>query len=117
MRAFVGADFPLAFDANNTYSIAGALRVGRVLEKLDYSASSQTKSPFCARTAPQIPKTPADRAAASNLFLCFSFIKMFLCVLLREKAQHHAQFSTLVARIEHSMSPCNCYLTRILKLC
>lgn len=36
VREFVGESFPLAFDANNTYSVAGALRVGRVLEELDY---------------------------------------------------------------------------------
>ncbi len=37
VRNLVGADFPLAFDANNTYSVTGALRVGRVLEELGYS--------------------------------------------------------------------------------
>ena len=36
VRELVGPDFPLAFDANNTYSVAGALRVGRALEELDY---------------------------------------------------------------------------------
>src|SRR6202007_1725090 len=28
--------FPLAFDANNGYSVGGAIRVGRVLEELGY---------------------------------------------------------------------------------
>jgi len=37
VRELVGPAFPLAFDANNTYSVAGALRVGRALEELDYS--------------------------------------------------------------------------------
>jgi D-galactarolactone cycloisomerase len=36
VRDLVGADFPLAFDANNGYSTGGALRVGRELEALDY---------------------------------------------------------------------------------
>ena len=36
VRRLVGDDFPLAFDANNGYSIGGAMRVGRVLEELGY---------------------------------------------------------------------------------
>jgi L-alanine-DL-glutamate epimerase-like enolase superfamily enzyme len=36
VRKLVGADFPLAFDANNGYSASGAIRVGRVLEELGY---------------------------------------------------------------------------------
>lgn len=36
VRKLVGPDFPLAFDANNGYSFSGALRMGRVLEELDY---------------------------------------------------------------------------------
>jgi len=36
VRKLVGDGFPLAFDANNGYSIAGAMRVGRVLEELGY---------------------------------------------------------------------------------
>ena len=36
MRQLVGDGFPLAFDANNGYSIGGAIRVGRVLEELGY---------------------------------------------------------------------------------
>jgi L-alanine-DL-glutamate epimerase-like enolase superfamily enzyme len=36
VRKLVGDDFPLAFDANNGYSVQGALRVGRVLEELGY---------------------------------------------------------------------------------
>lgn len=36
VRDMVGAGFPLAFDANNCYSIAGAIRVGRALEELGY---------------------------------------------------------------------------------
>jgi L-alanine-DL-glutamate epimerase-like enolase superfamily enzyme len=36
VRKLVGDDFPLAFDANNGYSIGGAIRVGRALEELDY---------------------------------------------------------------------------------
>ena len=36
VRTMVGKDFPLAFDANNGYSTSGAIRVGRVLEELDY---------------------------------------------------------------------------------
>ncbi len=36
VRKLVGAGFPLAFDANNSYSISGAIRVGRALEELDY---------------------------------------------------------------------------------
>ncbi len=36
VRALVGDDFPLAFDANNGYSVQGAIRVGRVLEELGY---------------------------------------------------------------------------------
>jgi L-alanine-DL-glutamate epimerase-like enolase superfamily enzyme len=37
VRSLVGDDFPLAFDANNGYSVQGALRVGRVLEALGYA--------------------------------------------------------------------------------
>lgn len=37
VRELVGPDFPLAFDANNTYSVPGALRVGRALEELGYT--------------------------------------------------------------------------------
>lgn len=37
VRQLVGDDFPLAFDANNGYSVAGALRVGRELEELGFS--------------------------------------------------------------------------------
>ena len=36
VRALVGAGFPLAFDANNGYSVQGAIRVGRALEELGY---------------------------------------------------------------------------------
>lgn len=36
VRRLVGDDFALAFDANNGYSVQGALRVGRVLEELGY---------------------------------------------------------------------------------
>jgi D-galactarolactone cycloisomerase len=36
VRRLVGDDFPLAFDANNGYSVQGALRVGRALEELGY---------------------------------------------------------------------------------
>jgi L-alanine-DL-glutamate epimerase-like enolase superfamily enzyme len=36
VRRLVGDGFPLAFDANNGYSIGGAIRVGRVLEELAY---------------------------------------------------------------------------------
>jgi L-alanine-DL-glutamate epimerase-like enolase superfamily enzyme len=36
VRKLVGDAFPLAFDANNGYSVQGALRVGRALEDLGY---------------------------------------------------------------------------------
>jgi L-alanine-DL-glutamate epimerase-like enolase superfamily enzyme len=36
VRRLVGDGFPLAFDANNGYSVDGAIRVGRVLEELGY---------------------------------------------------------------------------------
>ncbi len=36
VRRLVGDDFPLAFDANNRYSVGAAIRVGRVLEELGY---------------------------------------------------------------------------------
>src|SRR6266550_7534777 len=36
VRELVGDRFPLAFDANNGYSIGGAIRVGRALEELGY---------------------------------------------------------------------------------
>ena len=36
VRKLVGDDFPLAFDANNRYSIGAAIRVGRALEDLGY---------------------------------------------------------------------------------
>lgn len=36
VRQLVGDDFPLAFDANNLYSVGGAIRVGRALEDLGY---------------------------------------------------------------------------------
>jgi L-alanine-DL-glutamate epimerase-like enolase superfamily enzyme len=36
VRKLVGDDFPLAFDANNGYSVQGAIRMGRVLEELGY---------------------------------------------------------------------------------
>jgi L-alanine-DL-glutamate epimerase-like enolase superfamily enzyme len=36
VRKLVGEGFPLAFDANNGYSVGGAIRVGRVLEELGY---------------------------------------------------------------------------------
>jgi L-alanine-DL-glutamate epimerase-like enolase superfamily enzyme len=36
VRRLVGDGFPLAFDANNGYSIGGAIRVGRELEELGY---------------------------------------------------------------------------------
>jgi L-alanine-DL-glutamate epimerase-like enolase superfamily enzyme len=36
VRRLVGDDFPLAFDANNRYSVGSAIRVGRVLEDLGY---------------------------------------------------------------------------------
>jgi L-alanine-DL-glutamate epimerase-like enolase superfamily enzyme len=37
VRALVGDEYPLAFDANNGYSIGGAVRVGRALEALGYT--------------------------------------------------------------------------------
>ena len=36
VRTLVGDGFPLAFDANNGYSVQGAIRVGRALEELGY---------------------------------------------------------------------------------
>jgi L-alanine-DL-glutamate epimerase-like enolase superfamily enzyme len=36
VRKQVGDAFPLAFDSNNGYSTGGAMRVGRLLEELDY---------------------------------------------------------------------------------
>jgi D-galactarolactone cycloisomerase len=36
VRRLVGDGFPLAFDANNGYSVGGAIRVGRALEELCY---------------------------------------------------------------------------------
>jgi len=36
VRKLLGDDFVLGFDANNGYSIGGAMRVGRVLEELGY---------------------------------------------------------------------------------
>jgi L-alanine-DL-glutamate epimerase-like enolase superfamily enzyme len=36
VRRMVGDAFPLAFDANNGYSVGGAIRVGRALEELGY---------------------------------------------------------------------------------
>ena len=36
VRNLVGDSLPLAFDANNGYSVQGAIRVGRVLEELGY---------------------------------------------------------------------------------
>ena len=36
VRRLVGDGFPLGFDANNGYSVGGAIRVGRVLEELGY---------------------------------------------------------------------------------
>jgi L-alanine-DL-glutamate epimerase-like enolase superfamily enzyme len=36
VRRLVGDDLPLAFDANNGYSVGGAIRVGRALEELGY---------------------------------------------------------------------------------
>ena len=36
VRKLVGPDFPLAFDANNGFSLSGAMRVGRALEELGY---------------------------------------------------------------------------------
>ncbi len=36
VRKLVGDGFPLGFDANNLYSAGGAIRMGRVLEDLDY---------------------------------------------------------------------------------
>jgi L-alanine-DL-glutamate epimerase-like enolase superfamily enzyme len=36
VRRLVGDNMPLAFDANNGYSVQGAIRVGRVLEELAY---------------------------------------------------------------------------------
>ncbi len=36
VRRLVGDGFPLAFDANNGYSVGGAIRVGRALEDLGY---------------------------------------------------------------------------------
>jgi D-arabinonate dehydratase/D-galactarolactone cycloisomerase len=36
VRKLVGDAYPLAFDANNGYSVGGAIRVGRALEELGY---------------------------------------------------------------------------------
>jgi len=36
VRRLVGDNFPLAFDANNCYTVGGAIRVGRALEELGY---------------------------------------------------------------------------------
>src|SRR4029078_5692496 len=36
VRKLVGPDFPLAFDANNLYSVGGAIPVGRALEEVGY---------------------------------------------------------------------------------
>jgi L-alanine-DL-glutamate epimerase-like enolase superfamily enzyme len=36
VRKLVGDDFPLAFDANNGFTVGGAIRVGRTLEELGF---------------------------------------------------------------------------------
>ncbi len=36
VRSLVGNGFPLAFDANNCYTVGGAIRVGRALEELGF---------------------------------------------------------------------------------
>src|SRR6202161_4778513 len=36
VRRLVGDGYPLAFDANNCYTVGGAIRVGRALEELGY---------------------------------------------------------------------------------
>ena len=40
----MGDDFPLGFDANNLYSVGGAIRVGRALEELGYCGSRSRSS-------------------------------------------------------------------------
>jgi len=47
VRRLVGDDFPLAFDANNRYSIGAAIRVGRVLESSATCGSRSPSSPTC----------------------------------------------------------------------
>lgn len=37
VRDLLGKDFPIGFDANNGYSVGGAIRVGRALEELGYA--------------------------------------------------------------------------------
>ncbi|MBN3801918.1 mandelate racemase/muconate lactonizing enzyme family protein [Paraburkholderia sp. Ac-20336] len=37
VRKLVGDSFPLGFDGNNGYSVAGAIRVGRALEELNFA--------------------------------------------------------------------------------
>jgi L-alanine-DL-glutamate epimerase-like enolase superfamily enzyme len=46
VRKLVGDNFPLAFDANNTYSVSGAIRVGRVLEELGYEWFEEPVLPY-----------------------------------------------------------------------
>ena len=54
VRQLVGDDFPLAFDGNNGYSVAGALRVGRALEELGFTWFEEPVAHLHARSFEQL---------------------------------------------------------------
>jgi D-galactarolactone cycloisomerase len=56
VRELVGDGFPLAFDANNGYSVNGAIRVGRVLEELGYRWFEEPLQHYHIRTTGEVAR-------------------------------------------------------------
>jgi L-alanine-DL-glutamate epimerase-like enolase superfamily enzyme len=57
VRQLVGDGFPLAFDANNCYTMGGAIRVGRALEELGYWWFEEPVQHYHVRTMGEIARS------------------------------------------------------------
>jgi L-alanine-DL-glutamate epimerase-like enolase superfamily enzyme len=66
VRRLVGNDFPLAFDANNGYSVGGAIRVGRVLEELGYWWFEEPVQHYHVKAMGEVAKGSTSRSPPAN---------------------------------------------------
>ncbi len=66
VRKLVGEGFPLAFDANNQYSVGGAIRVGRALEELGYLWFEEPVQHYDVRTMGEVAQRLDITVAAAE---------------------------------------------------
>lgn len=66
VRKLVGDGFPLAFDANNGYSIGGAIRVGRELEELGYWWFEEPVQHYHVKAMGEVAQRPSITVSAGE---------------------------------------------------